>query len=142
MESISTTIIGDNSVVKSVSKEVKLYTEEDHINQSKVLETTKQIYNDLKERILNIGGDIEIVPRKMYIGFKRKTNFIDISFAKNELWCWINLKKGELDDPKGICRDISNIGHYGNGQYDLSIKQDSDLDYMMFIIKQSYKKQE
>lgn len=141
-ESISTIIKDDNNIVKSVSKEVKLYSEDDHLNQSKVLETTKQIYNDLKEKILNSGGDIEIVPRKMYIGFKRKTNFIDISLGKSELWCWINLKKGELDDPKGICRDVSTIGHYGNGQYDLSIKQDTDLDYVMFLVNQSYKKQD
>jgi len=47
-----------------------------------------------------------------------------------------------LDDPKGICRDVSNIGHYAPGEYDLSIKINSDLDYIMFLINQSYKKQE
>lgn len=142
-ESISSTIIGEsNSVVSSVSKEVKPYKEEDHLNQNKVSEISKQLYKDLKERILNIGGDIEIVPRKLYIVFKRKTNFVDVSIQKEELWCWINVKKGELDDPKNICRDVSNIGRYGNGDYDLKISENTDLDYVMFLINQSYKKQE
>lgn len=141
--SISSTIIGEEeNIVSSVSKEVKLCTEDDHINHPKVLETTKQMYSDLKQRILNIGGDIEIIPRKMYIGFKRKNNFISIYIGKNELWCWINMKKGELDDPKGICRDVSTIGHYGPGDYDLSIKQDTDLDYIMFLVNQSYRRQD
>jgi hypothetical protein len=83
-ESISSTIVGEStSVVKSVSKEVKIYKEEDHFNQSKVFEITKQIYFNLKERLLNLGSDIEIVPRKMYVSFKRKTNFIDINFLKD-----------------------------------------------------------
>lgn len=142
-ESISTTILSvDNDIVKSVNREVKVYNEDDHLNQSKVIETTKQVYSNVRDRLINLGGDVEIVPRKVYIGFKRKTNFFDISICKNELWCWINLKKGELDDPKGICRDISKIGHHGNGDYDLSISENSDLDYIMFLINQSYKKQE
>ena len=142
-ESIATTIIGqDENIVRSVSQEVKLTKEEDHVNHKKVTESTKQLYADLKERIMNIGPDIEIVARKLYIGFKRKNNFFSVYIGKNELWCWINMKKGELDDPKGICRDVSNIGHYGPGDYDLTIKIDSDLDYIMFLINQAYKKQD
>jgi predicted transport protein len=141
-ESISTINTDNIEIVNSVSKQIKLYKEEDHLDQPKVTEKTKQVYYNLKERILNIGGDIEIVPRQMYIGFKRKTNFIDVYFSKNELWCWLNLKKGQLDDPKGICRDVSNIGHYGNGDYDLSINENSDLDYIMFLTNQSYKSQD
>ena len=142
-ESISTSIVsGDESVIKSVSKEVKLYKEDDHINQPNVSEFTKQLYQNLRERIVNIGGDINIVPLKVYIGYKRKTNFFDVLIGKNDLWCWINMKKGELDDPKGLCRDITSIGHYGNGDYDLKINENTDLDYVMFLINQSYKKQE
>lgn len=140
----SITIISDNpeNIVTKVSKEVKIYSEDDHLNQSKVLDSTKELYNELRNRILNLGGDVEILPRKIYIVFKKKTNFIDILIGKNELWCWINLKKGEMDDPKGLCRDVSNIGHYGNGDYDLTINSKSDLDYIMFLINQSYKKQD
>lgn len=141
-ESISIISEDKSSVVSTVSREVKLYSEENHLTQSKVLETTKEIYSNTKERILNLGIDIEVVPRKMYISFKRKSNFFDITILKSELWCWINLKKGELDDPKNLCRDVSKIGHYGNGDYELVIREDSDLDYTMFLIKQSYKKQD
>lgn len=141
-ESISTTIIQDTeSVVGSVTKEIKVQTEEDHLNQSKVQNSVKEVYNEFRKRILNLGDDVEIVPRKMYIGFKRKTNFVDILIGKSGLWCWINMKKGELDDPKNHCRDVSTIGHYGNGDYDFSVNESTDLDYIMFLVKQSYNKQ-
>jgi predicted transport protein len=139
-ESISTAPGDSNNMVKKVTKEVKVYTEESHIDYYKS-ETNKELYLSLRERIINL-GEVEIMPRSQYIGFKRKTNFVDVSFQKNALWMWINLPKGKLDDPKGITRDVSNIGHYGNGDYDLKVTPKSDLDYIMFLINQSYKHQE
>lgn len=140
-ESISTISDDKSNVVNQVSREVKVFTEEDHLHQPKISDTIKQVYQDLKERILNMGGDVNITPKKSYIGYKRKTNFFDVLIQKNDLWCWINMKKGELDDPKNLCRDITNIGHYGNGDYDIRINENTDLDYVMFLINQSYKKQ-
>jgi predicted transport protein len=141
-ESISTTVKDNGkSTVSTVSRQVKVYSEEDHINQPKVPESVKEIYSNLKDRLLNLGDDIDLVPRSMYISYKRKSNFFDIHFLKSGLWCWINMKKGELDDPKNITRDVSSIGHYGVGDYELFIKEESDLDYCMFLIKQSYNKQ-
>jgi len=139
-ESISNVAGGSNNMVKEVTKEVKVFTEEHHYNYYKS-ETIKEFYFNLKERIMNL-GEVEKVPRSQYIGFKRKTNFVDIAFQKNALWIWINLPKVTLDDPKGLARDVSNIGHYGNGDYDLKVTSESDLDYIMFLIKQSYKHQE
>lgn len=140
-ESISTISDDKSNVVNQVSREVKVYTEDDHLNLPKISETTKEVYQNLKERILNMGGDVNIVPKKSYIGYKRKTNFFDVLIQRNDLWCWINMKKGELDDPKNLCRDITTIGHYGNGDYDIRINENTDLDYVMFLINQSYKKQ-
>ena len=139
-ESISSIIEDADSVVSKVSKEITVYSEEYHFEKRGKSELSKEIYYNLRERIMKL-GEVEIVPRKTYISFKRKTNFVDVDFQKGNLWLWINLAKGELDDPKGISRDVSSIGHYGNGDYDLRIYPDTDLDYVMFLINQSYKKQ-
>ena len=29
---------------------------------------------------------------------------------------------GKLDDPKNICRDVSKVGHWGAGDYELNVK--------------------
>ena len=126
-----------NSTISQVSREVKVYTEERHIEFCS--EELKEIYNDVRERILELGSDIEIVPRKEYIGFKRGSNVVDIEFQRKQLKFFINMKKGELDDYLKISRDVSNVGHYGNGDYEIKVNKDSDLDYLMILIKQSYK---
>ena len=141
-ESISTISTNEDDVVKKVSKEVVRYDEGFHLNQKKVQPSTEQLYYNIKERILNIGDEIELVSRKKTIGFNGKKRFFDVYVGKDVLWCWINLKTGELDDPKSYCRDVSKIGHYGNGDYDLKIYENTDLDYIMFLINQSYKSQE
>ncbi len=50
---------------------------------------------------------------------------------------FINLPKGQLDDPKNITRDVSNIGHWGNGDYELKITDDVLFEYIMSLVKQA-----
>ena len=78
----------------------------------------------------------------MYICFSRKTNFVDVEIRNKDVKIYINLKIGELDDPKNITKDVSNQGHWGNGDYEIRLYPDTDLDYVMFLINQSYKKQD
>lgn len=125
-----------DSVISQVTREVKVYSEEKHVNYCS--EEIRELYFSLKERIIELGGDIEIVPRKEYIGFKRNSNFVDIEFQKKQLKIFINLKKGSLDDPMNVTRDVSNVGHYGNGDYEIKVDIKTDLDYLMVLIKQSY----
>lgn len=36
-------------------------------------------------------------------------------------------------------RDVSNISHWGNGDYEASISNDEDIEYIFSLIKQGYK---
>jgi len=53
---------------------------------------------------------------------------------------WINLSKGKLDDPKNITRDVSSIGHWGNGDYEIQVSDDENIEYILSLIKQSLKR--
>lgn len=136
-ESINT-VSSKSKAVQKVSKEVKKYSEENHLDITS--EELKELYLQLKERILELGDNIEIKPLKIYIAFKSTKNFVDIEFMKNTMKLWLNLKNGTLDDPKYVAKDVSNTGHHGNGDYEISLTPDDDLDYLMTLIKQSYKK--
>jgi predicted transport protein len=50
---------------------------------------------------------------------------------------WINLKKEALDDPKVIAKDVSNFGHWDNGEYQIVVKDTQNLEYIMSLIKQA-----
>ena len=138
-ESISSISKDENNIVNIVSREIKVYSEEYHLS-SNIKDEIKEIYFNLKERILNI-GEVNIVPRKFYICFSKRTNFVDIEIRNKDIKLYINLKKGELEDPNKITKDVSNTGHWGNGDYEIRLNSDTDLDYIMYLINQSYKKQ-
>lgn len=124
-----------NVQLEKVDKEIKTYTEEDHLQNKP--EEIKELYETYKNAILNLDSGIELVPNKTYIAFKKRSNIADIAIIKKGLKLWINLKKEQIDDPKKLARDVSEIGHYGNGHYELNINEDTNLEYVAFLIKQA-----
>ena len=126
-----------NDTIDKVTKEIRVYTEEEHLK--KALPEIKELYEKLKNSILTL-GDFEIKPKKLYIAFVAGRNVVDIHIQKKSLKLWINLSKGELDDPKGIAKDVSSTGHWGNGDYEIQMKNDEQLEYILSLIKQSLNK--
>lgn len=122
------------SIQNDVNKEIFVYTEEDHL--SKVSDNIKRVYEELKTRILEL-DDIDVEAKKLYIAFKGMRNITDIEIHKNKLKIYINMKKGTLNDPLNISKDISDIGHWGNGDYCIIIDKKDDIDNVIPLIKQS-----
>ena len=121
---------------KEINKEIKVYTEEDHL--SKVSEETRKLYEILKDRILDL-DDIDVDVKKVYVAFKGRKNIVDVEFTQNKLRLDINMKKGTLDDPLNITRDITEVGHWGNGDYRVEVSKEDDIDNVIPLIKQSLK---
>lgn len=123
---------------EDVNKEIIKYTEEMCFNNKP--DNIKELYENLKERILNEFEDIEIVATKLYIVFKTSNKIIiSIEAFKGQLKGWINLKNTKLIDPFNKTRDVSNIGHHGIGDYEMKIANDEDIDYFISLFKQAYK---
>ena len=84
-----------------------------------------------------MADDIEIVPKKLYIAFKKNKNITDIIIMKKGIKLFINLKKGQLDDPKNLMKDVSETGHWGNGHYEAIVIDTKNLEYLMSLVKQA-----
>ncbi|MDI9535416.1 MAG: DUF5655 domain-containing protein [Bacteroidota bacterium] len=135
-ESIKT-ISRQDEAIEKVTKEIRVFTEQEHLE--KASEGIKELYEKLKNAILNLDS-LEVKPKKLYIAFVASSNVVDVHIQRNQIKMWLNLQKGELDDPKGICRDVSQTGHWGNGDYEIAIQTDEDLEYILSLIKQAIKK--
>lgn len=131
-----TTISPKSEVVRKISQEIKVYTEDSHLEKAEG--NIKSIYKELKDVIISFGPSINVKPTATYIAFIHKKNFVDIVLYKSNLTLSLNMKKGTLNDPKKIARDVSNIGHWGNGDYEIKIKDSSNLSYIISLIRPSY----
>ena len=84
-----------------------------------------------------MADDIEIKPQKFYVAFKKDGNIACLEVQKKKIKIHIGAKIGKLDDPKGIAKDVSKIGHYGTGDYEVQVYNDKDLEYIMSLVKQA-----
>lgn len=78
---------------------------------------------------------------RSYIAYKAETNFVDIVPQATRLQLVINMKFADIEDPKNLCRDISGVGHQGNGDVSIEFNVAADLPYVMGIIRQSFDSQ-
>ena len=122
-------------VIGKVSKEVKVYSEEDIVSFGE--NEIQSLYYTLRSSILEL-EDVEVQPRKKYIGFVKDRNICSMFIQKKKIKLWINMKRGELRDGQSLMRDVSHIGHHGIGDYETLIDKDGDVEYIISLIKQSY----
>lgn len=126
----------NKEIFRSVTEEIKVYTESEHIENT--TDAINELYEKFKIAIINLADDIIVVPKKQYIAFnKEKRNYCGITILKNSLKIFINLKAGELEDPTNIAKDVSKIGHWGNGDYQIQVENDEKLEYITSLIKQA-----
>ena len=127
--------------------ELAPYTAEEKSAPKYTLETydinafTKILFETLDRRIMNLSPAVKREYKKLYIAYKLDTNFVDIVVQKQRLRISVNMKFSEVYDPLGICRDVTGLGRWGNGDVELFMEHTSDIDRVMEIIEQSYKLQ-
>ena len=100
---------------------------------------TKTLFEVLDRRIQNLSPNVKREFKKLYVAYKLDTNFVDVVFQKQRLRISVNMKFSEVNDPQGICHDITGLGRWGNGDVELFMEHTSEVDQIMEIVKQSYK---
>ena len=69
--------------LQNVSKEIKVYSENDHID--KVDNNIKELYNKIKSQALDSIDSLSVNPTKYYISLKKDKNFAYIMFSKKKI---------------------------------------------------------
>jgi predicted transport protein len=112
---------------------------DDHIK--KASKEISSLFSTLREKITSLDQKIIEEPKAKYIAYKTSTNFVDVVILRSSLKIFLNIKSGQLDDPHGLARDLTKpkrIGHWGNGDYEIKLDKESDLNEVFNLIKQSY----
>jgi len=124
-----------DSALAKVTKELVVYDEDFHLKDRS--DDILELYESFKNAILILSPDLEISPKKFYLAFKQgKNNIVSIHLQNKSLKMWINAKKGNLDDPKKLTKDVSNVGHWATGDYELTVSDTKNLEYIMSLVKQ------
>lgn len=100
------------------------------------------LFEKLNTRIMNLGTFVKREFKKLYIAYKADTNFVDIVVQKSRLRLSLNMKFSEVIDPKSLCRDVTELGRWGNGDVEVGMDSLDQLDDIMALIEQALQKQD
>lgn len=95
------------------------------------------LFGLLRTRLFNLDASVKEEPKQSYIAYKITSNFTAIVPQKNRLRLLVNMDFDDIDDPQNICHEL-NHSHYGTAGVDFGISSEADLEYAMFLIKQSF----
>lgn len=126
-----------SEIVSGIEGFAKTYEEK---NKNYVNKNIWNLYEKIKESILSI-DNVNIENKKTILNFMANNKvFASVLFRKSSLIIFLNLKWGELSDPKQIARDVSvsNVRKSSSGDYEIKINSDDNIDYIIELIKFSY----
>ncbi len=97
-----------------------------------------ELFNQLRLRILNIDPSVREEFKKLYIAYKSATNFVDIVPLASALRLSLNMTFADVHDPKGLCRDVTDVGRWGNGDVEAKISSMDQIDDAIDLIQQAF----
>jgi predicted transport protein len=78
---------------------------------------------------------------KLYVAYKAETNFVDVVPQTTRLRLSLNMRFVDVNDPKGLCKDVTGKGRWGNGDVEIGLSKLEDLPYVIGLARQSLERQ-
>ena len=102
---------------------------------------TRDLFEILRKDLLALDACVTEEFLKLYVAYKAETNFVDVVPQKSRLRLSLNMQFHELHDPKGLAKDVTNLGRWGNGDVEVGLSKREELPYVMGLIRQAFEKQ-
>ena len=98
-------------------------------------------FDALRVEILALDPCVSEEFLKLYVAYKAETNFVDVVPQAGRLRLSLNMGFHELHDPKGLAKDVTNLGRWGNGDVEVGLNACDDIPYVMGLVRQAFEKQ-
>ncbi|GAA9188062.1 DUF262 and DUF1524 domain-containing protein [Helicobacter pylori] len=122
---------------KKDKKEKKVYD----LSSYKFDSHSRELFDILSKEIKALDEKIAEKFNQDYISYIFDKNFVDIVVQTKDLKLYLNMKFNELQDEKNLARDMTNIGHLGNGDIEVKLETKENIPYCLGLIKQALEKQ-
>jgi predicted transport protein len=121
------------------------YTIEDHPYLSDGSEmygkTVKELFESLRKEILELDPCVTEEFLKLYVAYKAETNFVDVVPQAKRLRLSLNMLFADITDPRGLCKDVTGLGRWGNGDVEVGLNSPDELPYVMGLVRQAFERQ-
>lgn len=97
------------------------------------------IAQQVREYITSLDPGIEEAPKKFYVAYKTTQNIVCMEIQKQQVLLYLKLDPSKLSPMPTNARDVTNIGHFGTGDLELTIKSEADLPVARGLIGSAYR---
>lgn len=97
-----------------------------------------ELLSSLEDYVISLGDDVQRKELRLYLAFKRLKNFATVVAQKNRLVLYLHLNPKELGSLPAIGRDVSEQGHWGTGDLEVSLAAQTDLETAKPFIQMAY----
>lgn len=101
----------------------------------------REVFEAFRKQVLALDPCVTEEFLKLYVAYKAETNFVDVVPQAKRLRLSLNVAFHEIDDPRSICKDVSRLGRWGNGDVEVGLSSIDELPYVMGLVRQAFEKQ-
>jgi predicted transport protein len=91
-----------------------------------------------QEFILGLDPAIEEAPKKLYVAYRTTQNIVCMEVQKQKILFFLKLDPGKHPGPPHISRDMREIGHFGTGDLEVTVKTPEDFELLKPFIQKAY----
>jgi predicted transport protein len=97
-------------------------------------------FEGLRAFMLALGDDVQETTLRLYIAFKRIKNFACVEFrpSTGKILMFVKVDPSTVQLEPGFTRDVSNLGHFGTGDLEITLSKAEDLERAKPLIELSY----
>src|SRR5208337_4302613 len=92
---------------------------DDHPNL--LIPAMREVFEAFRKQVLALDPCVAEEFLKLYVAYKAETNFVDVVPQAKRLRLSLNMKFPEISDPRGVCKDVSGLGRWGNGDVEVAL---------------------
>jgi predicted transport protein len=113
------------------------YTVEEHLEKKP--QHIQDIAHSVQDYIRGLDASIEEAPKKFYVAYRTSQNIVCMEVQKQKILLYLKLDPKKDPGPPGISRDVSEIGHFGTGDLEVTVKTPADFEASKPFIEKAYR---
>lgn len=98
----------------------------------------RAVYESLASYLLSLGDDVQEKSLKLYTAFRRLKNFASVVMYPNRMLVMLKVDPDSVALEEGFSRDVREIGHWGTGDLELTLRTMADLAKAKPLLDRSY----
>ncbi|MEC7761223.1 MAG: DUF5655 domain-containing protein [Pseudomonadota bacterium] len=100
----------------------------------------RALFDTVKEHLEGLGDDVQFKVLRFYFAFKRIKNFacVEIKTQERKLIVHVKVDPDTITLGDGFTRDVRNIGHFGTGDLEITIRSMEDFEKAKPLFERSY----